>query len=92
MVRDNIDPKHQLQALKLTGTDFERAKQLWIQFAKDYGIPPEKLRADDRIADIVRTDFFGDRGLYFEKLLTDKDIQSFPENDATLEYLIRQLL
>lgn len=92
MLRDNIKLEDQLRSLNLTGQDFNRAMQFWKEFAKDYGIPPEKLRTDDKVADIVRTDFFGDRGLYFEKLLIDKGIKSFPIDNATLEYLIRQLL
>lgn len=92
MARDSVDLEDQLHALGLANQDFTRARHLWTQFAKDYGLPPEKLRADDLLADIVRTDFFGDRGLYFEKLLAGRGIRSFPTDDATLGYLIRQLL
>lgn len=92
MDRDDIDLNCQLAVLDLTAEDFLRAKQLWMQFAKDYGIPPGKLRVNDSIADIVKTDFFGDRGLYFEKLLTERGIKCFSSETATLESLIRQLL
>ena len=90
--RDDIDLDCQLAVLDLTAKDFLRAKQLWMQFANDYGIPPGKLRVNDSVADIVKTDFFGDRGLYFEKLLTERGIKCFSSETATLESLIRQLL
>lgn len=92
VARDRVDLDEQLRALELSDEEFKHAKQLWIQFARDYDLPPEKLRANDRLTDIVRTDFFGDKGLDFEMLLKKKGIKSFPADDATLEYLIRQLI
>jgi hypothetical protein len=60
----------------------------WKELAKAYGIEGEKLRPDDYIADLVETDWFGDRGLMIEARLTRCGVKELPRDMTILQLVL----
>ena len=87
--RAQIPPREQLIAHGCNERDVDDAIGIWIEMAQAYQIDPMQLRADDKIADIVSRDWFGDSGLAIEAKLTV--VGGAMPSDATLFDLVQLL-
>lgn len=67
--RAQIPPREQLIARGFNERDVDDAIGIWIEMAQAYQIDSMQLRADDKIAEIVSRDWFGDSGLAIEAKL-----------------------
>lgn len=85
-----IPPLEQLIASGINEKDTGDAICIWNEMARAYQINPMQLRADDKIADIVSRDWFGDSGLTIEAKLTAVGGAPMP-SDATLFDLVQLL-
>lgn len=77
--RDLVPPERQLQELGVSDTDIlSAAIREWIRFARAYGYDANRLRASDRVDDLVKVDGFGDRGLEIEVDLNKMGFHELP--------------
>lgn len=60
----------------------------WAEFANNYEIEAGKLRPGDHVEDVVRTDWFGDRGLFIEARLTRLGLKEVPPDMTVIELLL----
>ncbi len=67
------------------------AEQQFIRICRLYRLPSDKVRLNDRVSDIAKTDFFGDAALAIEAELSKNKIEIYNPNTMKLEELVRQL-
>ena len=89
--RVRIPLQEQLISHGIIERNIDDAIVIWNEMAQAYKIDPMQLRVDDKIADIIRRDWFGDSGLSIEAKLTAIGAAPMP-SDATLGDLMRLLL
>lgn len=85
--RPPISPREQLIAHGFDEKCVDHAVCIWNELASSYQINPAQMRVDDKIADIVSRDWFGDSGLSIEAKLTAIGAAPMP-SDATVFDLV----
>ncbi|WP_343293547.1 hypothetical protein AAHN93_04225 [Vandammella animalimorsus] len=76
--RESLDPRIWInQIFRDTSNDAIKVVKL---ISKSYGIPPEKLRIDDKISEIMKTDWFGDSDIELMWLLRECGLDNISGN------------
>lgn len=78
IARDSLDPRIWIYSFfGKTGDDVIKVLKL---ISSSYGISPEKLRADDKISEIIKTDWFGDSDIALMWLLKESGLNNISED------------
>ena len=85
--RPPISPRAQLITQGFDERYVNHGVAIWNELALAYQIDPTQLRVDDKIADMVKRDWFGDSGLSIESKLNAIGGAPLPE-DATVFDLV----
>lgn len=85
--RELISPIEQLSQYFDDHQTMDIAVGLWNEIAQAYGISPLQLRIEDKLEEIISSDFFGDKGLALEKKFTQSGIVGKLENLSILELI-----
>lgn len=83
--RPLVSPREQLVAHGLEAIFIDDAIRIWNELASAYQFDPAQLRADDKVADLVGSDWFGDKGLSFEAKLTALGVKALPADTTILD-------
>lgn len=87
--RTPISPIEQLLPYFDNSRELNIAVDLWNELARTYGISPMLLRTEDKLRDIVSSDFFGDKGLELEEKLKQRGVFGPLESLSILEMALQ---